>query len=420
MRCSRRELLKTSGVCAAVTTAGCLGTLREQAPLIGRNTGPEIEFDDSATFGQRRVDPQGSGYLPDVQGPRTDVEKGWQYHLDATGYPLIHGGKVFLGSEHGLYAVDGQTGEKQWRFQRENNGRAIPVAIQNETLLATDARSYHSNPLYALDPDTGNRIWEADITFTRSVVANGYLHYWYRAEQFFGRVAIDSGETEEIVSANTDDDLIVRKLRYDVAGDRLVAATRDSGTYFIDPDSGDVPFFRTRTQSFDDWIRIALDDSTIYHPVNENDEQIGLEAIDIESGDQLWTWQIGEHDATARGLGVEVTPAVTEDRVYVFGTNYVLAALDKETGAEQWAVDVFEGPNDQGGEVGPVVAGDTVYVATTDSVNADGRIFAYDAETGDERWRFEEFGARTWFAVAPGVLVAAYWDGPVYTLTEPR
>jgi outer membrane protein assembly factor BamB len=348
------------------------------------------------------------------------VEKGWQYHLDATGYPLIHGGKVFLGSEHGLYAVDGQTGEKQWRFQRENNGRAIPVAIQNETLLATDARSYHSNPLYALDPDTGNRIWEADITFTRSVVANGYLHYWYRAEQFFGRVAIDSGDTEEIVSANTDDDLIVRKLRYDVAGDRLVAATRDSGTYFINPDSGDVPFFRTRSQSFDNWIRIALDDSAIYHPVNENDEQIGLEAIDIESGDQLWTWQIGEHDATAGGLGVEVTPAVTDDRVYVFGTNYVLAALDKETGAEQWAVDVFEGPDDQGGEIGPVVAGDTVYVATTDNVNADGRIFAYDAETGNERWRFEEFGARTWFAVAPGVLVAAYWDGPVYTLTEPR
>ena len=165
----------------------------------------------------------------------------------------------------------------------------------------------------------------------------------------------------------------------------------------------------------DEWndVPTAIGDDTLYVSTDYPDETYAFVARDIESGKDRWTWDIGEHDRTG-DLSVESAPAVTDDRVFIYGTNNVLAAVDSETGDEIWAVDVFEGPSERGGFPGPLVAGDTVYVAGSE------RIHAHDADTGEERWRLNDVGTRRAMAVSPGVLIVNYWDGPLHAIAEPR
>jgi outer membrane protein assembly factor BamB len=71
------------------------------------------------------------------------------------------------------------------------------------------------------------------------------------------------------------------------------------------------------------------------------------------------------------------TPAAVQGRVYIGGDEF-LYALDAATGAQQWRF------NTPGGVVNsPAIAGDTVYFESGDST-----LYALAAATGEERWRF--------------------------------
>ena len=116
---SRREILSAGATVSALGLAGCLGSVREQSPLVGRHSGSEIEFAAEYTFGHRRYDTRASGYVSGDPGPKSGAETAWTYQLDAESYPLIHDGLVFIGSDNGLYALDGRTSAKQWRYPSE-------------------------------------------------------------------------------------------------------------------------------------------------------------------------------------------------------------------------------------------------------------------------------------------------------------
>jgi outer membrane protein assembly factor BamB len=172
-----------------------------------------------------------------------------------------------------------------------------------------------------------------------------------------------------------------------------------------------------------------------------------LIAVDAESGDLLWTAQVGliaqSPPAVGNGLvyiatagknigggndgylialdaasGVErwrlqtggsvgSSPAVDGDSVYVFSSNKVLRALDAQSGQERWAVDV--GPDWITPEMletwypptaSPAVANGIVYAP-----DFLGSMIALDAEDGHELWRFKSEGEETHTpAVADGVV----------------
>ena len=104
-----------------------------------------------------------------------------------------------------------------------------------------------------------------------------------------------------------------------------------------------------------------------------------VEAVDLATGDVVWTWTVGGSDYS-RGT-------VATDDVIAVLTSSRLVGLDPATGDQMW-----ERPNDSefvavaSGKAGPELAA----VPRTDDVVPlfdDGQVIALDPVTGTERWR---------------------------------
>lgn len=95
-----------------------------------------------------------------------------------------------------------------------------------------------------------------------------------------------------------------------------------------------------------------------------------VRALDLQTGQQVWTWA-GDKDARFAG-----GPGVGEGTVAVGSLNGDVVALDATTGAEKWKAKVLN-------EViaAPAIGGGMVFVRSN-----DGRVTAFDAGNGEPRW----------------------------------
>lgn len=87
-------------------------------------------------------------------------------------------------------------------------------------------------------------------------------------------------------------------------------------------------------------------------------------ALDAASGDEEWTYDVGEP--------VQGTPAVDDGAIYACGQNTAFRL--SSDGSEEWSVElgVITHP--------PTIVGDTLFVPT------HGTLYALDPESGEERW----------------------------------
>lgn len=148
-------------------------------------------------------------------------------------------------------------------------------------------------------------------------------------------------------------------------------------------------------------------DGTVYAPGSGDPGY--LHALDAETGEQLWRFEPAGYASSA--------PAVADGVLYVGTWGKRFYAIDAETGDEVWSVEVGH----RFGSSSSVVHDGTVYVGTT----GDGpmvvsgpedeeefeacALLALDAETGDERWRYDDFGEKDNIDSSPAVA-----DGRVY------
>ena len=124
-----------------------------------------------------------------------------------------------------------------------------------------------------------------------------------------------------------------------------------------------------------------------------------LSAFDARAQRELWRF--------ATGRQVYSAPAVSGGVVYLASTDSRLYALDAATGEEQWRFQAVGGS-----WASPVVSDGTVFFTAS-----DGHLYALDATTGEERWRFELFGPRQLDANSFGRgtwLSPSVHDGTVY------
>ena len=106
------------------------------------------------------------------------------------------------------------------------------------------------------------------------------------------------------------------------------------------------------------------------------------------------------------------TPVVEGDTVYVSSLDHKLYALDAETGEQRW-----EQPFEADGGIAAtlLISGGTIYIGSFDKC-----LYALDAETGEPKEGFETFEAGDWFwsrpLLAEGVLYIGSLDGNLYAL----
>jgi PQQ-dependent dehydrogenase (methanol/ethanol family) len=159
-------------------------------------------------------------------------------------------------------------------------------------------------------------------------------------------------------------------------------------------------------------------------------------ALDARTGERLWHFDPGIPDESEGGPSVccgDVNRgvAVYGDKVYVGLLDGKLVALDRETGIVEWAVQTTPPGNDYSITGAPRIIGGNVVIGNGGAeYGVRGYVTAYDAEDGDQVWRwytvpanpadgFENDAMRRaaetwtgeWWIVGGGGTV---WDGMAY------
>jgi outer membrane protein assembly factor BamB len=138
----------------------------------------------------------------------------------------------------------------------------------------------------------------------------------------------------------------------------------------------------------------------VAHGLAVTQEQRGDESLvvayDLQTGVVRWSHAGGSgFRSTLAGNGPRATPTIDHGRVYAFGADGWLRALDLETGALLFERDVLGENGGRAPEHGvassPLVVDGLVVVVAG---GPDGRsVVAYDAETGEPRWAGGDDGA---------------------------
>jgi eukaryotic-like serine/threonine-protein kinase len=136
-----------------------------------------------------------------------------------------------------------------------------------------------------------------------------------------------------------------------------------------------------------------------------------LYAIDSERGDEGWRFNANRP--------ITSTPAVTEDTVYFTTRESRLFALDIKSGKLKWQLKTgTDAPLAWGHESGdfftssPTVADDKIFFG-----GGDGNLYAVDAKSGKELWRFKTgWRIRSSPAVEAGIVYFGSFDGKLYAV----
>ena len=209
----------------------------------------------------------------------------WSFNTSffVQGSPLIVDDRVYLATDHVVYALDLHSGELIWQTTTGNEGAFMgPPAFDNGVIYTTGGRL-----LLALEADTGNEIWRVE------------------KDQMFLGLAVDN---EMISVGNWDHHL-----------------------YAFDQSTGEERWNFQAEGEF--WSAPAVAADVVYTGNND-----AVYALNAQTGELIWTYKTG-------GRAVS-EPLLTEDVLYISDSAHEfprgarhLYALDAVTGEEFW---VFE------------------------------------------------------------------------------
>ena len=116
-----------------------------------------------------------------------------------------------------------------------------------------------------------------------------------------------------------------------------------------------------------------------------------LLAIDVNSGQELWSLNVGDMFEISRGNGPRSTPTVVVDRVYALGALGNLVCANAQTGELLWSVEMTElgGSPPNWGYCESVLVDQGKVICTPGG--SKGTVAALDAATGKTIWQSREF-----------------------------
>ena len=123
----------------------------------------------------------------------------------------------------------------------------------------------------------------------------------------------------------------------------------------------------------------AIRDGKLFVPIMDGVLYAFAPQNDSEE-DGMPTWEYSDPDRAQEYRG---SVAVNDDVVIVTSRNKTVDAIERSTGKLRWRVTLK-----RRADASPVIAGDDVWVAST-----DGRLLRLSIENGDEKWNFEIRGA---------------------------
>ncbi len=261
----------------------------------------------------------------------------WRYPQDQTPLnttirttPAVVEGYVFFGAEDGkLYALDAKSGKYLWAFDTRGSGCASPTVVDGTIYFGSgDGR------VWAVDAKTGlaPSAWKSGFRTSDEItgapaVSNGFVY------------ALSSDQVLHAIGSATGKE----RWSYRMTGSVLRQAPITSGDYLFIANGPNITSLLSRNGALR-WDKILNADIT-------------------------------------------VTPAVTDDAIYVVTGDNVVRCLDPRLGKDKWKVlpkleyDVI---------AAPTVAGRTLFVGTT-----MGGMYGIDTETGAIKWTYSVMPSST-------------------------
>jgi outer membrane protein assembly factor BamB len=136
-------------------------------------------------------------------------------------------------------------------------------------------------------------------------------------------------------------------------------------TGLVDAFPKDGPRVEWRINPGEGMSGLAIVDGVIYTLVQHDGGQFAL-ALDADSGDTIWETQLAPEYKNSMGDGPRATPAVTDESVYFFTGEGILAALSRDAGSQQWSHNLVKDHQgkvaDYGMACSPLVVGENVIV----------------------------------------------------------
>ena len=127
-------------------------------------------------------------------------------------------------------------------------------------------------------------------------------------------------------------------------------------------------------------------EGVLYVTTGEND----VFALDVETGETLWTYQgnLESEISTICCAWANRGVAMGEGRLYMGRLDGDLVAIDQQTGEELWTADTGDWRDGMTITAAPLYADGVVYTGVSGGeYGVRGRLYALDAETGEELWR---------------------------------
>ncbi|MDB2242728.1 outer membrane protein assembly factor BamB family protein [Halorubrum ezzemoulense] len=327
-----------------------------------------ISDNRSILYQNFQYNPQNTGTVVNANGLVTNVSQTHQIDLSYPIWlpPVVDESTVYISSTAvdrkvgGITAVEKIEQTQQWDSDQPPNIFSTP-SVEKEHLYVTTPDS-----LVALDRTDGSKQWTVNLpasNFSSPTVSNGILYLGTRNGSV---VAIDrSGNLKW--ESSVDSGSIVSTTPA-VGGEKVFVGTESGGMYALDLEDGSQVWNRVLSSPVRAAPTYTEDDVTIVTTDGT------LAAIDPTNGDEHWRKSCDVSTASS--------PAVADKRIYWTVEN-TLYALSKADGSELWRFETggFTGLNNLAPS--PIRVGDVVYVTTGDKF-----VYAVDAKTGTERWRF--------------------------------
>lgn len=140
-----------------------------------------------------------------------EVQKSAVFPTGVFGSPSVWDGKMFIGTDTGVMALDAATGELLWRYSSPNQGVTLGDATHRGSPLVFEGAVYINTRWGAtvgVDAETGEELWQSVLTqehlqegfTTQPIVADGKLVVGVSGADFGGApgrimaLSVDSGE----------------------------------------------------------------------------------------------------------------------------------------------------------------------------------------------------------------------------------
>jgi outer membrane protein assembly factor BamB/serine/threonine protein kinase len=274
--------------------------------------------------------------------------------------PTVADGTLYVGSAGGMYAMDAATGHVRWSYGG-GSAESTPVVVNGTVYIVG-----RDGEVHALNAANGQVRWSHSVTYagTGLAVANGLVY---------------------------------------------VGTISDTGyVYALDSATGDLKWSFKTLQARESTPVVA--DGTVYVGCGNGPGSNGrVFAINAANGQSRWSYTTGNGTPFGAGGGVESSPVVAGNVVYVGSDNGTVYALDTASGHPVWS---YTTPTGSSVVSRPALDGGTVYFGSE-----DGRIYALSMAAGHLVWSYPTGNLVVSNpAAAGGIVYTASDDGKLYAL----